>query len=196
MPSGYPAQIGAIYDHKNEYVKFARPGENVQISLIHINEEDMIKKGDIISCREKVTPVTKIFEAEMDVLELLEHKPIISKGYGCVMHCHTFAEDIQIESILSVMEMNNATGSLESNEKAKFLRSHQTTRVRISTKLPIAMEKFDVLPQLGRFTLRDEGRTIACGRILKYKPHKVESSIQVAGQTQAQIAQQQKEDKN
>jgi hypothetical protein len=34
---------------------------------------------------------------------------------------------------------------------------------------------------LGRFTLRDEGRTIAVGKILKYKPHKVESSIQVAG---------------
>ena len=28
-PSGYPAQIGLILDHKNESVKFARPGENV-----------------------------------------------------------------------------------------------------------------------------------------------------------------------
>ena len=28
-PSGYPAQIGGILDHKNENVKFARPGENV-----------------------------------------------------------------------------------------------------------------------------------------------------------------------
>jgi peptide chain release factor subunit 3 len=28
-PSGYPAQVGAILDHKNENVSFARPGENV-----------------------------------------------------------------------------------------------------------------------------------------------------------------------
>jgi translation elongation factor EF-1alpha len=28
-PSGYPAQIAAILDHKNESVRFARPGENV-----------------------------------------------------------------------------------------------------------------------------------------------------------------------
>jgi len=41
-PSGYPAQIGGILDHKNEQVKFARPGENVQITLIHITEEGMI----------------------------------------------------------------------------------------------------------------------------------------------------------
>lgn len=106
----------------------------------------MINKGDIISCREQVTPVTKIFEAEMDILELLEHKPIISKGYGCVMHCHTYSEDIQIESILSIMEENKQTGAIEPNDKVKFLRSHQTAKVRISTKVPLAMEKYDVLP--------------------------------------------------
>ena len=77
-------------------------------------------------------------------------------------------------------------------EMAKFIKSGQQCRVRISTRLPLAMEKFEVLPQLGRFTLRDEGRTIAVGKILKYKPHKVQSSIQVAGtpasQNQAQAA--------
>lgn len=29
-----------------------------------------------------------------------------------------------------------------------------------------------MVPQLGRFTLRDEGRTIAVGKVLKYKPAK------------------------
>jgi translation elongation factor EF-1alpha len=43
--------------------------------------------------------------------------------------------------------------------------------------MALAIEKFETIPQLGRFTLRDEGRTIAAGKILKYKPHKVESSI-------------------
>lgn len=57
-PSGYPAQVGQILDHKNESVKFARPGENVQITLVHINDEAMINKGDVISMREQVTPVT------------------------------------------------------------------------------------------------------------------------------------------
>lgn len=76
---------------------FARPGENVQITLIHITDEGMLTKGDIISDRENTTPVTMIFEAEMDLLELLPNKPIISKGYSCVMHCHTYADDIVIE---------------------------------------------------------------------------------------------------
>lgn len=176
-PSGYPAQVGAILDHKNESVKYARPGENVQITLVHISDEGMVSKGDVISDIEKVTPVTMIFEAEMDLLELLPQKPIMSKGYSCVMHCHTWADDVTVEAISEVKELNLASGKMEVNEKAKFARSLQSVRVRISTRVPLAMEKYEVLPQLGRFTLRDEGRTIAVGKILKYKPHKVVSSI-------------------
>lgn len=194
-PSGYPAQIGQILDHKNEQVRFARPGENVQVTLIHITEEGMINKGDVICCRENATPSTQIFEAEMDVMELLQSKPILSKGYGCVMHCHTFADDITIETILEVKDLNIATNTYEVNEKAKFIKSGQQCKVRISTRLPLAMEKFEVLPQMGRFTLRDEGRTIAVGKILKYKPHKMQSSIQVAGTPASQQKEAAKSDK-
>jgi peptide chain release factor subunit 3 len=44
---------------------------------------------------------------------------------------------------------------------------------RIQTRVPIPLEKHDFLPQMGRFTLRDEGKTIAIGKVLKYKPVKV-----------------------
>ncbi len=149
----------------------------MQVTLIHINEESMLNKGDVIVSRDAPVPVTMLFEAEIDVLELLDHKMIISRGYSCIMHCHTIAEDIIIKDLLSVTEKNLATGNLETKEQPKFIKSFSQGKVRISTKVPIAIEKFDVLPQLGRFTLRDEGRTIAVGKILKYKPHKVESSI-------------------
>lgn len=42
---------------------------------------------------------------------------------------------------------------------------------RVTPKNPIALEKFDSIQQMGRFTLRDEGKTIAVGRVLKYKPY-------------------------
>jgi peptide chain release factor subunit 3 len=35
----------------------------------------------------------------------------------------------------------------------------------------MAIEKFETIPQMGRFTLRDEGKTICIGRVLKYKPY-------------------------
>ena len=39
--------------------------------------------------------------------------------------------------------------------------------MRIQVEKPICVEKFENVPQLGRFTLRDEGRTIAIGKIVK-----------------------------
>ena len=39
--------------------------------------------------------------------------------------------------------------------------------VRIQVEKPICAELFENVPQLGRFTLRDEGRTIAIGKIIK-----------------------------
>ena len=52
-------------------------------------------------------PVTDIFEAEVDILDLLEYKPIISKGYTCIMHIHTFNDEVVIKDILSVTETDD-----------------------------------------------------------------------------------------
>lgn len=54
---------------------------------------------------------------------------------------------------------------------------------RISTRIPISVEKYDSIAQMGRFTLRDEGQTIALGKILKYKPIKAVQAVepQIAG---------------
>jgi len=55
-------------------------------------------------------------------------------------------------------------------EKPKFVRSFAKAKVRISFKAPISVEKYSSLAALGQFTLRDEGKTIALGKIMRYKP--------------------------
>ena len=172
--------MGNILDHKNESVSYARPGENVQIKLIHIDDENMINKGDVITGRKQQMPVTMLFEAEVEFFELLEYKPIVSKGYTCIMHCHTFADECVIKDIISSQEKNNTSGNIETKEAPKFVKSFTTCRVRITVRNPIAIEKFETIPQLGRFTLRDEGKTIAAGKILKYKPHIVQPAVIVS----------------
>ena len=124
-------------------------------------------------------PVTMLFEADVELFELLDYKPIVSKGYTCMMHCHTFADECVIKDIISCQEKNHTSGNMETKEAPKFVKSFTTCRVRITTRNPIAIEKFETIPQLGRFTLRDEGKTIAAGKILKYKPHTVLTAITV-----------------
>jgi len=70
-----------IINGKNESVRYAKPGENVTIRLQGIEDEGLINKGDVLCTRENLVPISELFECEIDVLQLLEYKPILSKGY-------------------------------------------------------------------------------------------------------------------
>jgi len=57
----------------------------------------------------------------------------------------------------------------------------------------VALEKFESIQQMGRFTLRDEGKTIAVGKVLKYKPYTkgivgAATSVNKVGQVTAKMA--------
>jgi len=95
MPSGNPAQVIGLLDGKGNNVPYAAPGENVQIKL-NIADEESVKRGDVLCHRESMMPVTMCFEAEVDVLDLLDYKPILTKGYTCIMHIHTYNDDVVI----------------------------------------------------------------------------------------------------
>ena len=153
-------------------MKYATPGENVQLRLFNISDENLINKGDVLCNREGATPVSELFEAEIDVLELLDYKPILSKGYQCILHIHTVADDCVIKEILTSWEKNDK-GEVTEKVKPQFTKSFSKIICRIQTRIPICLEKHDVSSVMGRFTLRDEGKTIALGKVLKYKPAKI-----------------------
>jgi len=72
-----------------------------------VADDDLIQRGFVLCHRENRMPVTDIFEAEVDILELLEYKPILSKGYTCIMHMHTFNDEIVVKDIISSTETND-----------------------------------------------------------------------------------------
>lgn len=81
-----------------------------------------------------------------------------------VMHLHSAIEDAHISGIVC---------SIENGKKipnCTFLKSNMTAIVRIKTNVPVSVEKYTENVQLGSFTLRDEGLTIAMGKILRLKP--------------------------
>jgi peptide chain release factor subunit 3 len=81
MPSGISCQVHSILNGKEKAVLYAKPGENVQLR-VNIDSEDRINKGDVICNRDQsIVPVSEIFEAEVDLFELISYKPILSKGY-------------------------------------------------------------------------------------------------------------------
>ncbi len=106
MPSGHQCQVMTVYNSKEEPVKYAKPGENVKL---RINLDlDKVTKGDVI-CMAGQTPVaiTELFECEIDILELIKYKPILSKGYQCILHIHTVADEATVKEILVSYEKND-----------------------------------------------------------------------------------------
>jgi peptide chain release factor subunit 3 len=77
MPSNLLCQVATIYDSKNQSVRYAKPGENIQLRLLNINDENLINKGDVLCRMNEQLPVTDLIEAEVEVLELLPYKPIL-----------------------------------------------------------------------------------------------------------------------
>jgi len=95
---------------------------------------------------------------------ILEYKNIICAGYSAVMHIHTVAEEVTVKALICLVDKK--TGE-KSTARPRFVKQDQVAIMRLETAGVICMEPFKLYPQLGRFTLRDEGKTIAVGKVLK-----------------------------
>jgi len=51
--------------------------------------------------------------------------------------------------------------------RPRFVKQDQVAVMRLETAGVVCVEPFKLFPQMGRFTLRDEGRTIAIGKVLR-----------------------------
>lgn len=102
----------------------------------------------------------------MVILDLLESRRIITAGYNAVMHIHTAVEEVTITHLIA--EQDKKTG--EQKKRPRFVKSNSNVIVRLSLAHPVCMETFDTMQQLGRFSLRDEGKTIAIGKVTKILP--------------------------
>lgn len=113
--------------------------------LLHLQDESVVNKGDVLCNRDILMPVTDLFEAEVEVLELLSYKPILSKGYQFILHIHTVADEAHIKEILVSYEKNDK-GEVVEKQKPQFTMSNTRIICRIQTRIPIPLEKHDSIP--------------------------------------------------
>lgn len=169
MPNDRHCQVTGILNCKQEFVKYAAAGENVQIKVRMIDDENLINRGDVLCPFDAPSPITELFEAELQILELLPHRQILTPGYKSMMHLHTIGDEIVVKSLKGIYEQDGS-GKEYLNRKAKYAKSGSKCLVTITTRIPVSLEKYEFIEHMGRFTLRDEGKTIAIGKVLRYKP--------------------------
>ena len=168
MPNRVPVEVLNVWLDQDE-VSYLVGGENARIKLKDISDED-IQPGYVLCPRAALAcPTVRRFEVQLAVVELLEHKSIFSAGYTAILHVHAIAEECAILKITG--EVDKKTGK-KMKKKPMFVKQGAVITCIIETEQVVCLEQFDVCPQLGRFTLRDEGKTIGIGKILDLSPDK------------------------
>jgi len=158
MPERVHTEVLGIKINEEE-AELANSGEQVQV---HLKLVDPNTKGAYVICNEEAPcPRVKIFECVLALdKELLPHKPLMSAGYKAIIHVHNVAKECEIISIDNLIKDGKF-----SRKGPPFIKGGATAVMKIKVPQWIPLETFEDLAAMGRFTLRDEGRTIAMGKV-------------------------------
>ncbi|KAI3834985.1 hypothetical protein MKX03_007278, partial [Papaver bracteatum] len=160
LPNKAHVKVLAVYCDENK-VRHSAPGENVRVKLSGIEEEDILEGSVLCSTANPITAVTE-FKAQLQILELLDNA-IFAAGYKAVLHVHSAVEECEIVELLAQIEPKTKKPT---KKKILFVKNGAVVLCRIQVSNLICVEKFSDFPQLGRFTLRTEGKTVAVGKII------------------------------
>jgi peptide chain release factor subunit 3 len=163
MPNREEVTVAALYGETEEEVPVASCGDQVRIRLKGIEEEDILP-GFVLCSPKRLVHCVSAFEAQINILDL---KSILSAGYNCILHVHAAIEEVTFAALLHKLEK-------KTNRKSKKPPPFATRGMSIIARMEVlpgapkvCVERFEDYPQLGRFTLRDQGQSIAIGKITK-----------------------------
>ncbi|GAB6020404.1 Eukaryotic peptide chain release factor GTP-binding subunit ERF3A [Chamberlinius hualienensis] len=159
MPNRTIVEVIQMWSDDDE-VNTIGSGENVKIKLKGVEEED-VSSGFVLCEMNAPCRTGKVFDAQVVILE---HRSIICAGYTAVCHIHTVAEEVTVKALICLIDKKT---NEKSTTRPRFVKQDQVAVMRLETAGVICLEPFKDFPQMGRFTLRDEGKTIAIGKILK-----------------------------
>jgi len=154
-PGNFAAEVKSIEMHHTPIEK-AVPGDNVGVNLRGISKTD-IKRGFVIGPADNPPTVAKEFIAQ---LIIIYHPSAISAGYTPVLHAHTSQVATTFKEIIA--RIDPRSGQVV-EDKPKSIKTGDSALVRLSPLRPLVIEPYSVIPQMGRFAVRDMGTTIGAG---------------------------------
>ena len=164
MPNREEISIAALYGETEEEIPHATCGDQVRARLRGIEEED-IQPGFVLCSPKRLVHCVRSFEAQIHILQ--ELKSILSAGFNCVFHVHAAIEEVTFAALLHKLEP-------KTGRKSKKAPPFAAKGMQIIARLEVmggsgkvCVERFEDYAQMGRFTLRDQGVTIAIGKVTR-----------------------------
>ncbi|WWC72901.1 translation elongation factor Tu [Kwoniella pini CBS 10737] len=173
MPNKSPVEVTAIYTEQGDEMEYAYCGDNCRIRIGGISEKD-VSPGFVLCSSVKPVRTVTAFKADLSIIEA---KNIITNGYNCVLHAHTVAEEVTLTALLAYYDKKSRR---KSKKAPQFAKQGMLVSALIETAAPICLETYKDSKILGRFSLRDEGKTVAIGKVTKLI-EKTEDMPDIAG---------------
>ncbi|KXS14373.1 hypothetical protein M427DRAFT_99579 [Gonapodya prolifera JEL478] len=159
MPNTAHATVKSIQIGE-ETVDWAAAGDNVVLSLSGV-DLTQLSVGHVLCDAVSPVPVVSKFLAQIVVFDT----PIpITAGFRTILHHQSSSEQATISKLVAVVD--KATGET-GQKKPRRIPKNATATVEMKVDRPMCVESFKDSKELGRFTLRLEGVTIAAGIINK-----------------------------
>ena len=74
--------------------------------------------------------------------------------------------------VVEILEKKDPKTGQTAQEKPDFVKTGDVAIMKIKPLKPIVVEKYQEFGPLGRFAIRDMGRTVAAGIVLEVEPKK------------------------
>jgi len=159
LPIGHKCTVTSVFINDVD-MQYAKCGENVTLKMNGCSEEQLCKGFVLCPALEPVRVVSK-FKAMLQLIELPEERPVLTSGYKAVIHIHVACEECEILKLYECTSLKDR----KKEKNPKFCRENSAVVCSIHLNRPTAVDVFSGVAQLGRFTLRDEGKTIAIGKV-------------------------------
>ncbi len=166
MPPGVTGEVRSIEMH-HQPLQQAEPGDNIGFNVRGVSKKD-VKRGDVVGHLDNPPTVADEFTARIFVIW---HPSAITVGYTPVIHAHTASIAARIVEIQA--KLDPRTGQVV-EKNPQFLKMGDAAIVKFKPIKPMVIEKYSEFPPLGRFAMRDMGKTIGIGVVIDVKPAKVE----------------------
>lgn len=160
MPNKASIEVVTIFNETEQECEAAYCGEQVRLKIKGVEEEDLAPGYVLTSPLKPIKTITR-FEAQIAIVEL---KSILSNGFSCVMHLHTAIEEVTFVELKHKLEKGT---NRRSKKPPAFAKKGMKIIAVLEVNEAVCAETYADYPQLGRFTLRDQGTTIAIGKITK-----------------------------
>ncbi|MFX1497263.1 MAG: translation elongation factor EF-1 subunit alpha [Promethearchaeota archaeon] len=158
MPTEFKGEIRSIEMHHEE-IPQAEPGDNVGFSIRGLEMKD-VGRGDCLG--HPNNPPNVIFPNGnwTGQIIVIWHPTAIAQGYTPVVHAHT--AQVAAKFIEISKKLDQKTGAVI-EDSPKFIKRNEAAIIKLQPIKKMCLEKYDQFAELGRFAVRDMGRTIAVG---------------------------------